>query len=531
MGHYRFRNTNSQTIQISWLFTADAFLIGCLLNASGLNLSYTYSERLSGMDKLTRQQQTRYLFSRAGFGATPTELDEASRKPLRKVVRQLISDSEAVTELKVVEPEENESKKQLKGMFREGQLDQDMLKERIRQNTEKVRDLNLQWLDRMATGKSALREKMALFWHGHFACRTMGRNPLFMQQYANTIRKNALGTFGDLLMAVSKEPAMLQFLNNQQNRKDAPNENFAREVMELFTLGRGNYSEHDIKETARAFTGWQFTPEGQFVFRERVHDEGEKTIFGKTGAFTGEDVVAMLLQNQQTARFITAKIYRFFVNETEDKQRVDELAAQFYKSGYDIAGLMEAIFTADWFYDPKNVGAHIKSPVELLAGLRHTLGIQFEQPQSQIFVQRTLGQVLFYPPNVAGWPGGKNWIDSSSLLFRMQLPNYVLKSADVLVRPKDDGDVNTQPLARKGGQQFRTTVNWADFETAFAKTPDADLTNAIAGTLLPFPLRAEQQLLIEKQTKPGLNGLDQTRSERIYILTAALMSLPEYQLI
>lgn len=318
---------------------------------------------------------------------------------------------------------------------------------------------------------------------------------------------------------------MLAFLNNQQNRKQRPNENFAREVMELFTLGRGNYSEHDIKEAARAFTGWQFTPEGQFVFRERVHDEGEKTIFGKTGSFKGEDVVAMLLENRQTARFVTAKIYRFFVNENEDKNRIDELADQFYRSGYDISGLMEQIFTADWFYDPKNIGAHIKSPVELLAGMRHTLGVQFDQPQPQIFVQRTLGQLLFYPPNVAGWPGGKNWIDSSSLLFRMQLPNYVLKAADVLVRPKEDGDVNTQLLARKGNAKFRTTVGWADFEQAFADTPDAGLTDALTAALLPFPLRPDQRIVLESQLKPG-----QTRPERIHMLTAAIMSLPEYQL-
>ncbi|QJW87963.1 DUF1800 domain-containing protein [Spirosoma taeanense] len=469
--------------------------------------------------------RVRYLLNRAAFGGTPSELANLSRQPLRKVVRQLLNTNAAVTNLQVVEPEENVSKRRLKGMMRAGQLDRQVLKEQIRQNAERVRDLNLQWLDRMASGTGALREKMALFWHGHFACRTMGKNPLFMQQYANTLRQHALGRFGDLLMAVSQEPAMLQFLNNQQNRKNAPNENFAREVMELFTLGRGNYSEQDIKEAARAFTGWQFTPEGQFVFHERVHDEGEKTIFSKTGAFKGEDVIAMLLENSQTARFITRKIYRFFVNETEDTKRMDELAGLFYKSGYNIGELMEHILTADWFYDPKNVGAHIKSPVELLAGMRHTLGVTFDQPQPQIFVQRTLGQVLFYPPNVAGWPGGKNWIDSSSLLFRMQLPGYVLKAADVLVRPKEDGDVNTESLARKGGQNFRTTVNWTDFEASFAKTPEADLPDALAVTLLPFPLRPDQRTLIETQVKTA-----QTRSERVRTITTALMSLPEYQL-
>ena len=482
------------------------------------------------MDEFTNRPrnigQMRHLFGRAAFGATPAELAEAARKPLHKTVQRLLNTNESAKELRVVEPTENQSKRVLKGMMRNGQIDRQMLKERVRQNAEKVRELNLQWLDQMASGQNALCEKMALFWHGHFACRVVGgRNPLLMQQYANTLRQHALGRFGDLLMATSKEPAMLQFLNNQQNRKDAPNENFAREVMELFTLGRGNYTERDIKEAARAFTGWQFTPEGQFVFRERVHDEGEKTIFGKTGAFKGEDVIAMLLEKPQTARFITGKIYRFFVNDREDKNRVEQLSNQFYKSNYDIAGLMETIFSADWFYDSANVGAHIKSPVELLAGMRHALGVRFEQPQPQIFVQRTLGQLLFYPPNVAGWPDGKNWIDSSSLLFRMQLPNYVLKAAEVAVRPKEDGDVNTEPLARKGGQNFRTTVNWADFETPFADTPDAELTNALAAVLLPFPLKADQRILIEKQTTAG-----QSRPERIRTLTAALMSLPEYQL-
>ncbi|UHG91043.1 DUF1800 domain-containing protein [Spirosoma oryzicola] len=482
------------------------------------------------MDKLSKQQHARYLLARAGFGATPAELEEATHKPLRKVVRQLLRDSASFTELRVVEPDENRTKQALKKLARDGQLDREMLKERIRMNTEKVRDLNLQWLDQMASGRGTLREKMALFWHGHFACRTMGQNPLLMQQYVNTIRKHALGRFSDLLMAVSKEPAMLQFLNNQQNRKNAPNENFAREVMELFTLGRGNYSEFDIKEAARAFTGWQFTPDGQFVFRERVHDEGEKTIFAKTGPFKGEDVIAMLLENRQTARFITGKIYQFFVTDnpttaSETGKRIDQLAANFYESGYDVAGLLERIFTADWFYETSNVGTHIKSPVELLAGMRHTLGLTFEQPQTQIFVQRTLGQLLFYPPNVAGWPGGKNWIDSSSLLFRMQLPNYVLKAVDVTVRPKEDGDVNTQLLARKGGQKFQVRVDWKGFETAFANIPDDRLTDAIASTLLPFPLKADQRLLIDRQM-----SVIQDRSGRIHALTAALMSLPEYQL-
>ncbi len=467
----------------------------------------------------------RHLFDRAGFGATPAGIAEAAQSPVRKVVRSLFKQSEDYTPFTVIDPEEYSPKKQLKNMAQNGMLDRDSLKARIKENAELVRDLNVTWLDQMASGKGALREKMALFWHGHFACRAQGRNGLVMQQYANVIRQHALGKFSDLLTAVSKTPAMLQFLNAQQNKKNAPNENFAREVMELFTLGRGNYTEHDIKEAARAFTGWGFNINGEFAFRRQAHDTGEKEVFGKKGPFTGDDILVMLVDNKQTARYITGKIYRYFVNEQEDKQRVDTLADAFYRSGYDISQLMETIFTADWFYDQANVGAHIKSPVELLAGMRRTLGVQFDQPQPQVFVQRTLGQTLFYPPNVAGWPGGKNWIDSSSLLFRMKLPDYVLKAAEVNIRAKDEADVNAELLAKRGKNQFTTTINWDDFEKPFQRVKDDELPDALATCLLPYPLQPVQQQLLLKTVKP-----DQTHSERIRTLTAALMSLPEYQL-
>lgn len=475
------------------------------------------------------QRQTvahlRHLFNRAAFGATPAEIDAAARQPIRRVIRKLVEDSKEIYLLQAVDNEQYNSKKDLKKMVRGGMIDREALRMRIRENAEMVRDLNVEWLDRMAITKGALREKMALFWHGHFAVRAQGRNAQVMQQYGNVIRQNALGTFGDLLMAVSKTPAMLQFLNNQQNRKNAPNENFAREVMELFTLGRGNYQENDIKEAARAFTGWQYTPEGEFAFRERVHDEGQKTIFGKTGAFRGEDVMKLLLDKPETARFVVGKLYRYFVNETGDEKRINALAEQFQKNNYQIADLVESIFAADWFYDKANTGAHVKSPVELLAGMRHALDVNFDQPQPQVFMQRTLGQVLFYPPNVAGWPGGRNWIDSSSLLFRMKLPEYVLKAAEVNIRAKDEGDVNAAVLARKGKNQFTTTVNWDEFNKSFARTDEAALPEQLALYLLPFPLRPEQRDLLLKQVKPG-----QSQSEKIKILTVGIMSLAEYQL-
>lgn len=484
------------------------------------------------MRSISKQQQIQHLYWRTGFGATPAVVQRDSSRPLKKVVRELLQDSASAAPLTVVEPNQVVNRQALRGMFANGMIDRDALKERIKENTGKIRDLNVLWVEHMGAGQNALREKMALFWHSHFACRVL--NPGAIQQYLNTIRQHALGNFGELLMAVSKEPAMLQFLNNQQNRKNAPNENFAREVMELFTLGRTdgatrNYTETDIKEAARAFTGWGFNVQGQFVFRAFQHDDGPKTIFGQTGNFAGEDVIRLLLENKQTAHHVTTKLYQFLVAEDATdataQARIRTLADQFYAHHYDIKDLLETILTADWFYDPAVVGNRIKSPVELIAGMQHSLGLQFAQKQQLVFIQRTLGQVLLYPPNVAGWPGGRNWIDSSSLLFRMKLPDVLLQAGQVQIQPKDDGDVNTENLSRRGNGPLNVSADWATFEAAFANVSDDKLPDELAAYLLQQPLGRAQRDQVLKRLKPG-----SARSEQIRTLTATLMALPEYQL-
>ena len=484
------------------------------------------------MNAIDRQQAIQHLFWRAGFGATPEVIQRESRRPIKKVVRDMLRANDGFAPLTIAEAEPLANRKTLRTMVRQGAMDRLKLRQKIKEDTGRIRDLNVQWVEAMASGKNALREKMALFWHGHFACRV--RNSGAVEHYLDTVRRHALGKFGDLLMAVSKEPATLQFLNNQQNRKNAPNENFAREVMELFTLGhsssgRGNYTENDIKDAARAFTGWGYDTKGSFLFRQNQHDDGSKTIFGQTGNFAGEDVIRLLLENKQTARFVTDKLYRFLVNEqpadAATNARIDTLANRFYSSGYDIADLLETILTADWFYEPTVMGNRIKSPVELLAGMQHTLDIVFEQKQSIIFIQRTLGQVLLYPPNVAGWPGGRNWIDSSSLLFRMQLPGVLLQAGQVNIKPKEDGDVNTELLTRRGNGFLNATVSWTAFEQAFAPVNAAKLPDALAAFLLQQPLGNTQRALVVNRVKSG-----SSRSEQIRSLTAAIMALPEYQL-
>jgi uncharacterized protein (DUF1800 family) len=385
--------------------------------------------------------------------------------------------------------------------------------------------LNTSWIRQMETPSVALREKMVFFWHDHFACRT--RNPYLAQQQNNTIREHALGNFGDLLMAVSKDAAMLQFLNNQQNRKDSPNENFAREVMELFTLGRGQYAEEDIKNAARAFTGWGFNPmSGAFVFRKKLHDEGIKSFRGKTGNFSGEDIISMILDDKDTARFITQKVWQFFVHpEKIDKDVVNDLSQKFYSSGYNITGLMKNIFSAGWFYNDRYVGNRIKSPVELIVGwMVHTGGV-FNNPANLLFLQKALGQVLFQPPNVGGWPVDKEWIDSSSLALRMSLPAVLLKDTTTEFEAKDDGDVNNVTNEFDKARKISFSVDWKKLSDLFVKDSVSGTMEAIGQHLLARPASDTNRKIIENEA-----GKSKDDPEFIKKAFVAFMSLPDYQL-
>ncbi|WP_254561315.1 DUF1800 domain-containing protein [Dyadobacter diqingensis] len=455
-----------------------------------------------------------HLYRRAGLGGLP-EKDIS----IRKAVSKLFIESKPFTPIEIVSKETEKTGVKEAIMAGDNEVTK---KDRMKKNREDIRALNVAWMSAMADGKTALRERMSLFWHGHFACRV--QNAAFVQSYLNTIRKNALGNFGDLLMAVSKEPAMLQFLNNQQNRKNKPNENFAREVMELFTLGRGNYTEKDVREGARAFTGWGFDLNEQFQFRERLHDSDGKIFLGKTGNFQGEDIIRILLEQKQTARFITTKIYKSFVSETPDERNITELADDFYRSGYDIGKLMHNIFTSKWFYENSPKTLLIKSPVELLIGIQRTLGADFIEKEPVLYIQKVLGQVLFYPPNVAGWPGGRNWIDSSSLLFRMQLPNLMFGVATQNVKAKDSGDVNDQ-FVRRSGENTRVRIDWGKWVKYFEEISDEKLPDSLAGTLLALPPAASVMALVVNKNA-GITD----RTERIKKLTLAIMGLPEYQI-
>ena len=297
----------------------------------------------------------------------------------------------------------------------------------LRATTLETRRLAFWWLDRMVRSPHPLAEKMTLFWHGHFATTEEKlRDYRKIRQQLETLRAGALGSFRDLLTAVSKDAAMLVFLDAACNVKGAPNENFGREVMELFTMGVGNYTEDDIREAARAFTGWT-NDDLAFAYDAAKHDEGDKTFLGRTGNFDGDDILRIILEQEQTAIHIASKLYRFFVRDQIAPDFARTLGALLRDADYAIAPFLRTLFLSQDFYAAPSVATHIKSPTELLVSTYRKLGLSampgVPDPYS---VGKTLGQILLYPPTVAGWSEGRAWITPGLLFERGNFARDVL---------------------------------------------------------------------------------------------------------
>ena len=454
---------------------------------------------------ISNLQKNKHLLLRAGFGANLSQIKNLDQVSLTEIWKKLATNDPLIPiQLKEAGPDFDYQ--QL------SKMDAEMKKEIQKKNRRSNLEINLKFLNQMVHSEDQLREKMAFFWHGHFATRVV--NSRFNLQLLNTIREKSLGNFGDLLKAVSQSPAMLQFLNNQQNKKGHPNENFAREVMELFTLGRGNYTEKDVQEGARAFTGWSFLPDGSFFERPRQHDFGPKTFLGKTGNFDGNDALNIILEQKGTAKFIVTKIYKFFVNEKINPGIIEHLSDQFYDSKYDIKKLMTEIFTSKWFYNEENIGTKIKSPIELMAGIMRTLPMQLEKPENLIVYQKLLGQMLLYPPNVAGWPSGNSWIDSSTLMLRLQIPQIWSGLRPLELEAKSDDDVEmglkNNQMRNKGFKNPNIIIDWNLVESTFKNKSISDY------------------LLQTKSSNEKI--IDQFSDSSLKLKIINVMSTPEFQL-
>lgn len=376
-----------------------------------------------------------HLFRRAGFGASTTELKQAVEQSPHEVLAQLISLPPAG------DPFERESEELAQSLLATGD----------------PRQLAAWWVHRMLYTPSPLVEKMTLFWHGHFATSAEKVNDAeLMYQQNRLLRSHALGDFSQLAQAISKDAAMLLYLDSATNRKAHPNENYARELMELFCLGEGNYTEQDVQQAARCFTGWEIRRK-QFRFNSYQFDNGEKLLFGKRGPFTGEQAVELVLDRPEMPRFIVRKLFRFFVADEPPPPDtlLEPLARQFREMGLNVGQLLHRMLGSQLFFSPYAMARKIRSPVDFSVGLLRSLdGAANVRMVAQECAK--MGQALFYPPNVKGWDGGRAWINSATLLARANCVRAILKDSNTRF-----GGGGLLDLARRyGADQPPAFVAW-----------------------------------------------------------------------
>lgn len=365
----------------------------------------------SGRDPWNRRKAA-HLYRRASFGASHDQLDSAIAQTPQECVDGLFA---------ACEPDHAKS----------SAFDTEMTAMAKGLAAGEPQALEPWWLYRMLLSPAPLKERMTLFWHGHFA--TSGAtvsNAALMLKQNEMLREYGLGKFEQLVQAVSRDPAMLTYLNSTTNARLHPNENYAREVMELFCLGIGNYTERDIQETARCFTGWEIR-RGKFRFNEHQHDFGQKTIFGKTGDFDGDDAVRVLLSQKAAPRFIARKLINYFVcDQPVSDELVEPLAAELRNNSFHIQPIVRKILTSRYFYSSASIGQKIRSPVDLAIGLLRSLDGTVGTIALAEFL-RPLGQQLFFPPNVKGWDGGRQWINATTLIGRVNLVTKLLRNDNV----------------------------------------------------------------------------------------------------
>ena len=398
-------------------------------------------------------QKAAHLIERAGFGATPDEIERLAAMTPREAVDRLVDyeaiddDLAAFNASPIWDPGMDPFPKSRADAVRIARergeaMGVQMLPEGesrrlqpvvnkffygLRSNAIETQRLAIWWGDRMLATKRPLEEKLTLFWHGHFATGNgKVRDTRMMLRQNEMLRDNANGAFGELLIGILKDPAMLVYLDNGENVKGHPNENFGRELLELFTMGVGNYTESDIREGSRAFTGWT-NDVLEFKFDTEQHDFDEKTFLGRTGSFDGGDIIDIILEQPATAEFVGAKLYRYLVREDLDDAVRTALGASFRDNGYELKPLLKQIFLSRDFYSPASYATQIKSPVQLVVSTYRKLGLT-ELPTIPDFNRLTagLGQTLFNPPNVAGWAGGRTWVTPATLLQRGNLFQGVL---------------------------------------------------------------------------------------------------------
>ena len=373
----------------------------------------------------------RHLLNRTSFAAQVSEINEFGKLTRAEAVDRLLAETRR--QASYPPPAWSQTYERA---YRPEMTQEERMKANRRELVERGLELRTWWVAEMLSTPSPFTERMTLFWHNHFATsQQKSRSATLMYRQNVLFRKYSTGNFAAMLREVGKDPAMLIYLDGAQNRKGAPNENFAREVMELFTLGEGHYTEQDVKEAARAFTGWSLDGDtGEFRFRRAIHDDGVKKVLGQEGRFNGDDMITLLLQQPATGEFVVGKLWREFVSPEPDTAAVKKLAGNWRAANYEIKPLLRDMLMTDAFWAPENRGVLVKSPVDLVIGSLRQFRFSVEDPAPFAVILRQLGQDLFNPPNVKGWPGGEAWLNTSTLLARKGFLNRLFR-ADEMVKP------------------------------------------------------------------------------------------------
>ncbi len=460
-------------------------------------------------------EKIRHLFSRASFGLTVPEFQVLSLVPVEQAVDALLQEPDLPDPPGewVTEPFDRQA-------FR--RLTRDEQQAWRRQNRMRINEMRGWWLGLMMSSAMNLREKMTLFWHGHFTSdiRSIELAQFVYLQNA-TWRQHALGNFRTFLKAMYKDPGMLYYLNGVQNQAQAPNENFARELMELFTMGIGNYTERDIKEAARAFTGWQVdTISLSSYVNPNRFDRGEKTFLGRTGNFFGDHIIDIILEQEVTARFICRKIYEFFVSRQINEDLVEALAATFRNRDYEIKPVLRQLFTSDFFYSDEVRASLIKSPVEMAVANARALSVEETNLRYLLGATAELGQDLLNPPNVAGWPGQRSWISPTTYVARNTFSEIFINGGVL-----DNPDSNRSPI------KFDAMA----FARSFNLTGAQELAEAMEAHLLRLPANeASREFLLQVllgTASPEDWSLNYPGADKlVQDFLVQLVRLPEYHL-
>ncbi len=478
-----------------------------------------------------------HLLNRAGFGATAAEVETVRKKGLEPTVRELV---EVSPEAANVPPPAWATPRDIRAMRMEargpnadpGQRQQKMREIRMMEGDE-ILDLRRWWLERMMNGPAPLLEKMTLFWHGHFATSVQKVKDVYWMWLQNdTLRRNALGSFATLTKKISRDPAMMIYLDLQQSRKEHPNENWAREFMELFTVGIGNYSEQDIRESARAFTGYRIDmTTQQFRFAPFQHDNERKNFMGRTGSLGGDEIIDILMQQPACAQFLARKLWRFFVEDDPSPQVVDALASRIRTHNYEMRPVLREILNSEEFFAEPAMRTQIKSPVQFLLQTCKLLNAPLPSPVVAQNAMRQMGQILFAPPNVKGWDGGKAWISTSTLLFRYNFANYLMNGDRMLPGAAPQRGKNVPLGFRRPGapaeQVQRDPIDLAELAPVELRQKPRELVNALSQRLY-------QTALPEKETETFVQYLEARKpdsgDETMRGLAHLMMSTPQFQL-